>query len=545
MKRNTLYLFLGFISLLSACHKPFEGLTAILSNSYIDYRVSLQVVNANPKATSYYPPNSTITLTGDAITQGLIYTADGTKATEEPGNVKLVNNAVTLAVKPYVKISPSSPLKFTITASAPNYITNTQDVLITNADSLQYVDVKLLNLAALPAGVSTKAATVTSVVNGATTTPFTVTVTSKTTAPSGVTTTQTDATVTFPAKTVFKDVNNAPIATGNSLAINVINFNNLNTESVAAIPGGLDKVATTVGMSSFLLGGAVTITATLGSVPVKSFSNPIAVDIFMPANTYNPEAKSIIKPGDLVPVWSRNDGSTIWVKEGTAKVEAEPSTGRLKTVVSVTHLSTWMVAFSLPQCSAPLDMFYTSTDNLVTPLYIGIYGKEGNSQLLADKVVTAKNGDVISIDLPQGVDIIVKLFAGNNSSGSLIQTVPASACATSINLPNTRTNPNPTLFFDLQTQCQNGTFRYTGPIEYRVTGNSRWDTFTPSDNGRLSTNLLIWNQTYDFRIIYKGTQYTRTKQVLQDEFRANGSVWEYWGKTSVKQTFFNAPTSCN
>ncbi len=545
MKKITYLLFLGVLAILSSCHKPFEGMTAILSNSYIDYRVSLQVVNANPKAIVYYPTSSTITLTGDAIKQGLIYTAEGNMATEEPGSVPLVNNAVTLAVKPYVKISPSSPLKFTITASAPNYITNTQDVIITNADSLQYVDVKLLNLAALPTGVTAKAETVNTVVKGETASPFTVTVTSKTTAPSGVTTTQTDATVTFPAKTVFKDVNNTPIATGNSLAINVINFNNLNKESVAAIPGGLDKVATTVGTLSFLLGGAVTITATLGTVPVKSFSNPIAVDIFVPANTYNPEAKAIIKPGDIVPVWSRNEGSTIWVKEGTAKVEVEPGTGRLKTVVSVTHLSTWMVAFSLPQCNAPLDMFYTSTDNLVTPLYIGIYGKEGNAQLLADKVVTAKNGDVISIDLPQGVDVNVKLFAGNNSSGTLIQTVPASACATSINLANTRTNPNPTLFFDLQTNCQNGTFRYTGPIDYRVTGTSRWETFTPSDNGRLSTNLLIWNQTYDFRIIYKGIQYARTRQVLQAEFRANGSVWEYFGKTTVKQTFFNSPTSCN
>jgi hypothetical protein len=545
MKKIKLLLFLGLITLLNACHKPFEGLTAILSNSYIDYRVGVQVVNANPKANTYYPPNSNITLTGEAIKQGLIYTAEGTKASEEPGSVQLVNNAVTLAVKPYVKISPSSPLKFTITASAPNYITNTQDVIITNADSLQYVDVKLLNPAALPTGVSTKATTVNSIVNAESTLPFTVTVTSKTTAPSGVTTTQTDATVTFPAKTVFKDVNNAPIVTGNSLAINVTNFNNGTTEAVAAFPGGLDKVETSVGPSSFLLVGAVNITAFLGTVAVKSFSNPIPVAIYVPSNTFNPDSKVLIKSGDLVPVWSKNEGSAIWVKEGTAKMEVEAGTGRLKTTIQVTHLSTWMVAFSLPQCNAPLDMFYTSTDNLVTPLYIGIYGKEGNAQLLADKAVTAKNGDVISIDLPQGVDVNVKLFAGNNSSGTLIQMVSASACATSINLANTLTNPNPTLFFDLQTQCQNGTFRYTGPIDYRVTGTSRWETFTPSDNGRLSTNLLIWNQTYDFRIIYKGTQYTRTKQVLQDEFRANGSIWEYWGKSATKQTFFNAPNNCN
>ena len=54
MKKIKLLLFLGLITLLNACHKPFEGLTAILSNSYIDYRVGVQVVNANPKANTYY-----------------------------------------------------------------------------------------------------------------------------------------------------------------------------------------------------------------------------------------------------------------------------------------------------------------------------------------------------------------------------------------------------------------------------------------------------------------------------------------------------------
>jgi hypothetical protein len=204
-----------------------------------------------------------------------------------------------------------------------------------------------------------------------------------------------------------------------------------------------------------------------------------------------------------------------------------------------------MVAFSKSQCNSPLQITYTSTNNLVTPLYVGVYLKEGNAQLLTDKVFTAKNGDVISVDLPQGVDVNVKVFSGNNASGVLIDSKTVSACAPSVTLNNLTTITNPTLFFDLQTNCQNGTFRYSGPIEYRLSGTEFWQTFTPSDNGRLSTNLLEWNKTYDFRIIYKGTQYARTRQVLQSEFRANGAIWEYFGKTDVKQTFFNAPTNCN
>ena len=85
MKKFLILILLGAVSWLSACRGPFEGVTAILSNSYIDHRVSVQVVNANPKAIAYYPAEASITLSGDAVKQGLIYTAEGTKATEEAG----------------------------------------------------------------------------------------------------------------------------------------------------------------------------------------------------------------------------------------------------------------------------------------------------------------------------------------------------------------------------------------------------------------------------------------------------------------------------
>jgi hypothetical protein len=91
----------------------------------------------------------------------------------------------------------------------------------------------------------------------------------------------------------------------------------------------------------------------------------------------------------------------------------------------------------------------------------------------------------------------------------------------------------------------NGKFRYSGAIDYKLSGTALWLPFTPSELGKLSTNLLAWNKTYEFRINYRDVEYRRGRMVVQSEFRQAGDVWEYFGKTAVKQTFFSSPTSCN
>ena len=534
----------GVSALFSSCHKPFEGVSAILSNSYIDHRVNVQVVDANPKSSSYYPANAIITITGDAVRKGLIYSADGIALNESSGNATLVKNTITLAIKPYFRISSATPIKFTITAEAPNYIPNTQDVSVSNIDSLQYVSLKILKPSSLPVGIAIASAVVATKADGTTDKDLVVTVTAKETSNTGVTSTQTQVVATFAAATVFKDAQNAPITNGNGLNINITNFNNAAVEAVSSISGGLDNVETSVGISTFLLGGAVNITATLGGVNVKSFSNPIPVNLNIPANTYNPDTKAFVKAGDRLPLWSKSEGSAVWMKEGTCLIETDGTNGRLKTTLLISHLSTWMAAFRQELCGQPLKINYSSNEKSVSTLYIAAYAKDGNGQLLSDKVVSAKDGDAIFFNLPTDINVTVKMFAGSNQDGPLLQTISVPACATNVNITNNRTISNPTLYFDLETACKEGKFRYTGPIDYKVSGTNVWEPFTPSVDGTMTTNLLEWNKTYDFRIIFKGTEYARTRQVLQSEFRSSGGTWSYWGKTDVKQTFFNAPTNC-
>jgi hypothetical protein len=381
--------------------------------------------------------------------------------------------------------------------------------------------------------------------DGTTDKDLVVTVTAKEMSNTGATSTQTQVVATFAAATVFKDAQNVPITNGNGLNINITNFNNAAVEAVSSISGGLDNVETSVGLSTFLLGGAVNITASLGGVNVKSFSTPIPVNLNIPANTYNPVTKAFIKAGDRLPIWSKNEGSAIWVSEGTSLIETDGANGRLKTVLLISHLSTWMAAFRQELCGQPLKINYSSNDKNISTLFVAVYAKDGNGQMISQKVVSAKDGDAIYFNLPTDIDVTVKMFAGSSDAAPLIQAISVPACASSANLSNNRVISNPSLYFDLETVCKGDKFRYTGPIDYKVSGTNVWEPFTPSVDGRMTTNLLEWDKTYDFRIIYKGTEYARSRQILQSEFRASGGTWSFWGKTAIKQTFFNAPSNCN
>lgn len=537
---------IGLLGALAACHKPFEGVNAIVSNSYIKQRIGVQVLDANPKATNPYPANPSITLSGDAVKKGLIYTGDGELLTDAPGNAKLVNNALTLAVKPYTQISASNPIKFTIEASAAGYISNTQDVVVRSSDSLQYVQVKLLKPTALPTGVTNVATQDISVVNGTSKSDFVVKVVVSEPNSNGVVVPQTQVQATFPAATVFKDNAGAAI-TNNNLVINITNYSSSTPEAVSSISGGITNVVTSVATApqGFILAGAVSITAALGGVPVKSFSNPIPVELFMSPNVYNPGTKNILKAGDSVPVWSKSEGSSVWVKEPNVTIVKDDVSGRLKADILVMHLSTWMVAFSQPMCDQPLTINYKSTEKEVKTIYIKVNASEGLGQVIEEKTVSVRDGDKILVDLPAGIDVVVKVYEGSSSTAPLINSIFVAACAPSVSFTNNRTTSNPSLYFDLETACKDGVFRYTGPIDYKLSTDAVWEPFTPSVNGTMTTRLLEWNKTYDFRIIYRGTEFRRTRQVLQSEFRASGENWSYWGKTDVKQTFFNAPTSCN
>jgi hypothetical protein len=540
-----LLIILVIILIPFGCRKPFDGVDAILSNSYITYRVSGQIIDANSAASNPYPANSSVTLSGDAVTKGLIYTESGEQILTGNNNVQVTSNVFTLVVKPYYVISSNSPLKLSIAVSAPGYNSNNKDVTITNLDSLQYLTIKILNTTNIPTGVALNNATVAGITNGTTTTPTNIAVTNN----AGGNTTPA-AQIAIPANTTFRDASGNVIASSAPMNFNVASYSGSSSDATTSVPGGLSNVSTTSGNnSSFTLGAAVDINAFIGGTAIKQLSQPIICKLILDSNTLNPITHASIKIGDSIETWSNDATTNSWKKEGSSIIFRDPVSSKMATNMSVTHFSTWMTAYSSNICSNPFTVKYTTTDSSISTMFINIISQSGNKQVLDSKKVSVKNGDVIQFSLPQGIDFTVNMYAGSIAIGTPVATANLTACSNSTTLNYTVPANRPSLYFDLQTYCSNGIFRYTGPIDYKVNGTNLWQTFTPSINGTMTTTLLDWNTTYDFRIVYKGAEYIRSKQVLQTEFRQTAGTtnsWYYWGKDPAnKQTFFNSPTACN
>lgn len=525
-----------------ACVKPFTGVSAILSNNYIKQRIYLQIIDASATSVNPYPANSIVTLGGEGVSKGLIYTDGGQVVTNATGNVVPVQNVLSLAIKPYTVISSTHPIRFSINVSAQGYLSTSNEIVVNATDSLQYIEVKLIKLSNPPLGVIVKESSIAGIINGNLAIANTITV--KTGVDRGL---NTMAELTFPANTSFKDATGGVINSNATLGVSIAHFSNNPSDALTSVPGGINNVTTSTGSNlTFLMGGAIDINASLGNVSIRSFTNPLTAKVTLSANTLNPLTGSLIKAGDKIEVWSNN--GTFWTKEGTTSIVTDPITASLQAQASITHLSTWLLGFGTALCNNSLKVLYKSNTTTTNTHYIAINDRL-SAQLLCAKKISVKNGDTLEFFTPVGVNCSILLYVGSSDQALPYSYTPFNSCAPTTTLQYTAAVNPLKLYFNLETICSNGIFRYSGPIDYKVSGSSKWESFTPSDNGTLTTTLLKWDVTYDFRIIYKGLAYTRSRKVTLGEFRQQpGSTnsWEFWGKDPQnKQLFFNSPTSCN
>jgi hypothetical protein len=356
-KLFTKYLFIcvALMATFYSCtlDNPFKGLSVILSNDYIDHVVSINVLDANPIAANPYPENITLTLSGSSVSEGLIYTADGTLLTAAVGDAKIIGNVVNLAIKPYTSISPENPIKFRIEASAPNYSSNSKEIIISYLDSLKYLDLKLLNLENLPAGVVFKETVSTDITGGSPNNDLVIEV-------DAPVSTQVQAVVTIRAGTVFFDEDDNAVTTGDALKVNIEGFD-ASDNAVSSVSGGLADVQTDNGNAvSFILGAAVNIEASIGNTNITTFSTPFITDLSLGADIFNPITGNALQEDDIIEVWSKDADIDVWKSEGTTIVTRDSGSGDLKTIISVDHLSTWMAGYSRESCTDPLVLEYSS-----------------------------------------------------------------------------------------------------------------------------------------------------------------------------------------
>ena len=168
------------------------------------------------------------------------------------------------------------------------------------------------------------------------------------------------STVTIPANTVVTDENGNPV-TGN-LKLNLAFFPTNNgsseitaTSALESFPGGMTVTANNFNIADSIAPGDAPNSGedfdfiSMGFVAlkiqdengnkVKSFSNPIDIEIMVPPTTVNPEGERPVQEGDRIPVWSYNTSNGIWTLEGHSVLGAVNSDGNFPAAFSTDHLS--------------------------------------------------------------------------------------------------------------------------------------------------------------------------------------------------------------
>lgn len=537
--QSTFAVVAALLVIQTSCEPPFEGVTPILTNNQVDKVISVQVVDANPDSENPYPENPEVTVSGDAIDRGLVFYSDGTPL----GDVlELDNNTVNLAIRPHTEIVPGQPLTFNIIAMANGYLSNSISVSVGANDNFKYAELGLVDLSGLPNGVIAKSSLNTDFNENVPSNDIVIDLEDGSSTSDEVL----KARLTFKQGTVLKGEDGNELS-GDELTTQITYFDGVEDDAILSATGGMGNIVMEDG-SIAIINGMVDINAFLNGNKIKSFSNSVTVDIFLSPNSFNPKTGTSYKVGDQVTIISRNNPGDAFINEGTTSLVLDEATQRLKISYNAEHFSVYGIGEIFNRLSGPIDDNPDDRDP-VLDFYEYKLRIKSNGQLFASggeyshTAQSLLNRLIPNLpDLQTDFDLEIYLY-----DVLYIKKTFTQGGGISIDDQDIIVNPNAfdQLTFDLETRCSDGTFRYSGPIQYRLSGNKKWLNFSNSVDGVLVTRLLEWGKIYDFRVSYKGETFVRTKEVVKEHFRENANGgFNYWGPDDVKKVFFTAPIGC-
>jgi len=216
----------------------------------------------------------------------------------------------------------------------------------------------------------------------------------------------------LPAGTLVTTPSGAPL-TG-ALTATVTYFNNSDTTSLAAFPGGLDVIVPVVGAGgtergAFISGGFAAIEVRDESGDrAAHFSPPIDLEFAVPAATLNPLTGARVKAGDTIPLWSYDSAMGLWKNEGDFTI-ASDGAGGLRVEGALSHLTyvnlDWFQGANLcPFPSATLEI----SGNSALPLLVVVKGDGYYSEQLVTTSTVARLNPVMTIPV-----VINAYYAGH------------------------------------------------------------------------------------------------------------------------------------
>lgn len=494
------FLGLAIVGLIfSHCKNPLDDVEIAVDSNIFKYTTLLEVnsTSGNPIGT-----NATVTITGTDAAK--IYNLDGRRSFQINGGI------LGLAVAPGSEPTASTPLNFNVSIAVPGHLTTVIPVRINASQKGSFTKVSVLDISNPPQGVAIETKNVALSATGATTVATTLATTGSSATPEAVS-------IALPAGTQFKDAAGNNIVASN-LSVSTLTANTGNPTSLTIFPGGSlssPSVKTSSGTNSpgTLLPAALTeISMTAGTTNVKSFNQPISVNMQLDEDFYNPTTKAKVKAGDVISIYSFSAEKGIWEYENTGTVVS--SGGKLSVNVNSTHLTWFMAGDFATSCSSPLTVKLTAgwlAADVTHPVTVKVFSTNGagRDKVLGEQKITATNeSELVIASLPQQEVIIVAYDVDGNELATSTVANPCTAGTVTLNLATSPTANNPKITMQLYVRCPNNTGTVTilptFYLYYKETNSAsaEYKLLGIVEKGYITTTLISTAKRYDFKAIW-------------------------------------------
>lgn len=502
------------IILLPMCKDPLSGFKAELNSNISSATISIMVTNANPNAAVQMPKDVSISFSGPGAAR--LFEVSGSK------DFTLQNGIINLIMINADRPTADNPVFFNVNLRAPGFMDVTYLVSIGDTGRYSY-QIPMVELNNAPEGVAV-------LVNRDYTLDNTGTVPSKIEIQTPVVPNKPEnVKLVINPGTVMRDADGNPV-TGN-ISIEMAHHDNRAFESVNSFPGGffIDNVVDENGNKmepiTFQTLGLVNLEIKAGDKKVKTFSEPILASVELNETSTNPNTGAAIKEGDSVPIWSRDQSNGQWKFEGYEIITKDPTSGKLVTVMKITHLSPWNIDWfwwswwwwsPWPRCSQP---FVNVNANRGGWIFYELVDQWGGWIDWGSRYLWPGNNR-FSFNAQSGRSASLRIFSNSNwwnRGGLVAQSNQFSLCGGSTNMFVNFPQPV-TINVNFQANCPSGRIiRPSFDVYYRES-NGWWNYLGYMSNGRLTTYSLQMNRTYTFGVNYGGVWYEYQHVVNKTEF---------------------------
>ncbi|MFC1693004.1 hypothetical protein ACFL1R_05830 [Candidatus Latescibacterota bacterium] len=508
VKNTATIITLLIITALFSCDikSPTEGLKVLFNEDPLTIIV-IEVVDTktNKQIVTKPPDNIQITISGpdkNAITN----------LTESPKTSFVSTSGYfNFAVADDFPISSDHPFSITLMVSSPDYISISKSITLTSTKG-EFYSIAVVKRDAPPEGAFTstnnEGATSTdgkvkeSIVIVSDPEPFT----------------NTGVNVNIPEGTTIKD-ENGNVLTG-ELKTEITDFNVKSEEALNAFPGGvLPKVSNRLGElddvifkpAAFI---SLDITDTNGN-KANTFDKPVEIIIHIPGDIYNPETGTLIKKGDILPIFYYEEENALWMYHSDQTISGSDENGNYEVFFTTTHLSYWTVGWedkTSEMCDQGINIHVTGgfttveikVKNLSDDAYFSSIGNRISSSEPYYSISKYPRSIPVAIEAWYGTDLVgvveVEDLCGEDVY--LEVTIPGKAVVFSvevydINDPEKRMRPNRAIYID-----DNGDRKYVG---YMM-------------DGKITVYGLEEGIEYTCWVYHEGTWYSDTYTVNEKEY---------------------------